>query len=237
MHLSKEVHFYCFNPRTRVGCDHSISSRYLARSRFQSAHPRKVRLFSWGSPRPHRRFNPRTPWEVRCICGRTYTRGVRFNPRTHEGCDDPFRFFHDHIDVSIRAPAIGTMATHSKIRPFRVPSPPLDPQNRRVLGKPFPTHASLRPFSQRGNESILWSLWIHTRTFLWLISLSFVLRLQNFGRHLKTTFLWFISSPNQAMSSTSPDNQSPHQAFPLIYQQDFIYKKCNTSLKPFFTKK
>ena len=54
------------------------------------------------------------------------------------GGDDPFRFFHDHIDVSIRAPAIGTMTTHSKIRQVRALATPLSAQNRHNLGNPFP---------------------------------------------------------------------------------------------------
>ena len=43
--------------------------------------------------------------------------------------------------VSIRAPAWDAMATHSKVRPFQAPFPPLRPQNRRNFGNPFPlTH-------------------------------------------------------------------------------------------------
>ena len=52
--------------------------------------------------------------------------------------------------VSIRAPTQGAMATHSKIRPFRVPSPPLSQQNRRILGNPSQlTHPCARPLRKK----------------------------------------------------------------------------------------
>ena len=41
-------------------------------------------------------------------------------------------------EVSIRAPAIGAMATHSKIRQVRALATPLSAQNRHNLGNPFP---------------------------------------------------------------------------------------------------
>ena len=99
--------------------------------------------------------------------------------------------------VSIRAPAWGAMATHSKIRPFRAPSHPLIAQNRRNLGNPFPhRHPYVRPLREKMSR-----FYDHLRFALELsfgISHSFVLRLQNFGRPRQTTFFWSNPSPNQA---------------------------------------
>ena len=55
-----------FNPRTRVGCDWWRFSIMSPRTRFQSTHPRGVRL--------------KTPQKTFCLVS-------SFNPRTRVGCD------------------------------------------------------------------------------------------------------------------------------------------------------
>ena len=116
------------------------------------------------------------------------------------------------------------MATHSKMHPIRAPSPPLSQQSRRNLGNPFPlTHPCDRSLQKKTHR-----FYVHLRFALERSFGSshrpFVLRLQNFGRPRQTTFLWSTSSPNQSAGSTLLDNQRPHQTFPLVYQQNFIYK-------------
>ena len=125
------------------------------------------------------------------------------------------------------------MATHSKICPLRLPSPPLSQQNQRILGNPFPlTHPCARPRREK--------------TCRFYVCLRFELKL-SFGlshRHLccgckisvalrQTTFFWFISSPNQATYSTFPHNQSSHKTFLLVHQQNIICKKHSTDSKEF----
>ena len=94
-----------------------------------------------------------------------------------------------HSVISIRAPTRGAMATHSKIRPLRGPSPPLSPQNRRYFGNPFslthPCDRSLREKTSRFYDHLGFEL-----ELFFGISHSFVLRLQNFGRPRQTTFFW-----------------------------------------------
>ena len=101
----------CFNPRTRVGCDCPREVRRLAKSLFQSTHPRGVRRDdgqngsrasdvsihapAWGataaavcwcvSPSS---FNPRTRVGCDRHWGQYHARGPpSFNPRTRVGCD------------------------------------------------------------------------------------------------------------------------------------------------------
>ena len=65
-----------FNPRTHVGCDAAANASDITKLKFQSTHPRGVRL----------RINP----------GRT--RNINFNPRTHVGCDfNTLTFFDGKI--------------------------------------------------------------------------------------------------------------------------------------------
>ena len=100
-----------FNPRTHEGCDRGALGKYLEGVRFQSPHPRRVRLtlsffmlgfHSFQSPHPRRvrpnkkrsghraaYFNPRTHEGCDGITVRTAAGSNNFNPRTHEGCDRP----------------------------------------------------------------------------------------------------------------------------------------------------
>ena len=59
-----------FNPRTREGCDKKLPDNIQGYYRFQSTHPRRVRLF---------KFLSKT------------SRIINFNPRTREGCDVLFK--------------------------------------------------------------------------------------------------------------------------------------------------
>ena len=105
--------------------------------------------------------------------------------------------------ISIRAPAWGAMATHSKIRPFRVPFHPHRSKNRRILGNPFPLkHPCDRPLREKTHR-----FYDHLRFALehfWLISPVFVSRLQNFGHPRPTTFFWLnrVTQPSDKVDLT-----------------------------------
>ena len=100
----------CFNPRTRVGCDFSSSTRRLHGEEFQSTHPRGVRQKrclklsepekvsihapAWGATSPSRVV--KTPQEVSIHAPawgatppviKSSQSSQSFNPRTRVGCD------------------------------------------------------------------------------------------------------------------------------------------------------
>ena len=78
----------CFNPRTRVGCDHPAGYCQGVEDAFQSTHPRGVRHMPEGSPAAGVGVSIHAPaWGATCryIYGRC--RAARFNPRTRVGCD------------------------------------------------------------------------------------------------------------------------------------------------------
>ena len=102
------THKFSFNPRTHEGCDiiHLLLSANVLR--FQSTHPRGVRLPLFTKPLLSIiRFNPRTHegCDLAWLSGKHMT--VSFNPRTHEGCDDFFFAFCYRTAVSIHAPTRG----------------------------------------------------------------------------------------------------------------------------------
>ena len=74
-----------FNPRTCMGCDIFVDSRFSIQYLFQSTHPHGVR-----HKRRKKRFNQRC-----------------FNPRTRMGCDEDGRRYNNLTSVSIHAPAWG----------------------------------------------------------------------------------------------------------------------------------
>ena len=81
-----------FNPRTREGCDLSAPSVHCRRSRFQSTHPRGVRLQLAGAilmTLSH--FNPRTREGCDDASPFSASALLDFNPRTREGCDRDHR--------------------------------------------------------------------------------------------------------------------------------------------------
>ena len=82
-----------FNPRTREGCDLSAPSVHCRRSRFQSTHPRGVRLQLAGAilmTLSH--FNPRTREGCDDASPFSASALLDFNPRTREGCDPIHRY-------------------------------------------------------------------------------------------------------------------------------------------------
>ena len=120
-----------FNPRTREGCDKSTMPKSWTRRKFQSTHPRGVRLIKFfyescgtyisihapaRGATPHgvdvhsvrKNFNPRTREGCDVQSFYLYLNVQYFNPRTREGCD-----LEDLLDaagivwISIHAPARG----------------------------------------------------------------------------------------------------------------------------------
>ena len=93
-----------------------VSSRKSVLRSFQSAHPRGVRYLSSGNPEKRGKFQSAHPRGVRSqarTLGGTHT---RFNPRTHEGCDDRDRLSDGLFVVSIRAPTRGAISLRSSPR-------------------------------------------------------------------------------------------------------------------------
>ena len=87
-----------FNPRTREGCDGKLDYFNRDISRFQSTHPRRVRLSMLS-------LNRYLPFD--------------FNPRTREGCDNPnFWGNRDYNQISIHAPAKGATVLFSHFNSF-----------------------------------------------------------------------------------------------------------------------
>ena len=124
-----------FNPRTHVGCDEELNT-LIAHYKFQSTHPRGVRLDSqkflqmdanisihaptWGATST----TLPTPFEIKISIhaptwGATKNRQYQtdttedFNPRTHVGCDSLEDTYHLTQVISIHAPTWG--ATDGKI--------------------------------------------------------------------------------------------------------------------------
>ena len=138
--------------------------------------------------------------------------------------------------VSIRAPAWGAMATHSKIRPFRALAHPLITQNRRNLWSPFPlTLHCILPIREKTHR-----FYDHLELALeHSISSShhFCVAVVNFRSPAPNDLLLVkFTSPNQATSSTLLDKQRPHQTLPLVYEQSIFYKECSTYSKTFLQK-
>ena len=86
-----------FNPRTREGCDNHTNSPNPKSNRFQSTHPRRVRL--------GRLLIAREP--------------RYFNPRTREGCDDSRTVSSASSVISIHAPAKGATVTYNTFAELR----------------------------------------------------------------------------------------------------------------------
>ena len=120
----------CFNPRTRVGCDHYLRHSVAKVNRFQSTHPRGVRLIAMATQRlimmfqsTHPRgvrqtltlfsilfyigFNPRTRVGCDVSMLRRFPLASCFNPRTRVGCDFLKLNLSIYNIVSIHAPAWG----------------------------------------------------------------------------------------------------------------------------------
>ena len=80
---------FCFNPRTREGCDFTSESYNPSLNLFQSTHPRGVRhdlLRYFGQPTNVSIHAPARGATYSGRCKRASE--ARFNPRTREGCDE-----------------------------------------------------------------------------------------------------------------------------------------------------
>ena len=118
----------CFNPRTHEGCDllplpcvaasavsiHAptrgathISKVLPRRTRFQSTHPRGVRLSDEEFLTLYTWFQSTHPRGVRHGREPGGCCGISFNPRTHEGCDEQIVESYILLIVSIHAPTRG----------------------------------------------------------------------------------------------------------------------------------
>ena len=85
--FSDDLVLLSFNPRTRTGCDLTAYTSILSRIQFQPTHPHGVRrshelMSSWA-----RWFQPTHPHGVRPQCLVCIHARPRFNPRTRTGCD------------------------------------------------------------------------------------------------------------------------------------------------------
>ena len=76
-----------FNPRTHVGCDAAANASDITKLKFQSTHPRGVRLRINPGRTRNINFNPRTHVGCDPAASGPRTTHADFNPRTHVGCD------------------------------------------------------------------------------------------------------------------------------------------------------
>ena len=93
-----------FNPRTHVGCDLKSFHRSSGTVLFQSTHPRRVRPRRSLFAKPWVRFQSTHPRRVRRNRSTAVLRLLRFNPRTHVGCDQSWCPSWLPVGVSIHAP-------------------------------------------------------------------------------------------------------------------------------------
>ena len=141
--MKKLALYKCFNPRTHTGCDllgkvlttrlYSFQSTHPHGVRlslyqlkkvleeFQSTHPHGVRQSQALTPHAWHRFQSTHPHGVRPEAVYPgFTSIIRFNPRTHTGCDFPLISPpNDKINVSIHAPTRG--ATNKDKRTKNMP--------------------------------------------------------------------------------------------------------------------
>ena len=108
---------WCFNPRTRVGCDKDNNWRYYYKW-FQSTHPCGVRpQVILTSSRAHG-FQSTHPCGVRLQNYSSKITRQCFNPRTRVGCDERKLFATGVIDrVSIHAPVWGATIDPATVSP------------------------------------------------------------------------------------------------------------------------
>jgi len=76
-----------FNPRTHGGCDGSATGSGKPQTKFQSTHPRGVRLPAFAGFAVAVDFNPRTHGGCDVVECHSDNSVSNFNPRTHGGCD------------------------------------------------------------------------------------------------------------------------------------------------------
>ena len=121
------------------------------------------------------------------------------------------------VDISIRAPARGAMATHSKIRLIRTLTITHRAQNRHDLGNPRPRkHPCIRPLREKTHR-----FYDHLRFTLRPFTLAYltisVSRLQNFSRPAKATFFWsnHVTQPSDEFDLARQSTTSPILSFGL----------------------
>ena len=85
--MKKLALYKCFNPRTHTGCDSLKLSFTLSLPKFQSTHPHGVRLVVLTSSNNLIIVSIHAPTRGATPCVITIDPSVRFNPRTHTGCD------------------------------------------------------------------------------------------------------------------------------------------------------
>ena len=76
-----------FNPRTHEGCDMTATTQLFDVLKFQSTHPRGVRLQGDANADGGIEFQSTHPRGVRLGFSLFILLSQSFNPRTHEGCD------------------------------------------------------------------------------------------------------------------------------------------------------
>ena len=102
------MHTCYFNPRTREGCDSPRTYTCFPFVRFQSTHPRGVRLSPHKKNVSAKPFQSTHPRGVRLLANLVGAKLGNFNPRTREGCDlRCVVHLIKHCDISIHAPARG----------------------------------------------------------------------------------------------------------------------------------
>ena len=79
---------FCFNPRTRVGCDAKNVCLILSKALFQSTHPCGVRLYHQVTRTSSSRFQSTHPCGVRLYKNSRHSKRMSFNPRTRVGCNN-----------------------------------------------------------------------------------------------------------------------------------------------------
>ena len=92
----------------------------LQNVKFQSTHPHGVRHTIRGRPAMLREFQSTHPHGVRRSVPQSHDQGLRFNPRTHTGCDSSADDIQLTDDVSIHAPTRGATALRRTARALRM---------------------------------------------------------------------------------------------------------------------
>ena len=91
--MKKLALYKCFNPRTHTGCDLAKLRIFLTPNGVSIHAPTRGATRRCHGIRYNRhRFQSTHPHGVRRTTGRRYKRRVRFNPRTHTGCDSVSKY-------------------------------------------------------------------------------------------------------------------------------------------------
>ena len=103
-----------------MGCDNIWRVRRKDH-RFQSTHPRGVRRVVCLSDTEQQSVSIHAPtWGATLYCYRAIWRIIRFNPRTHVGCDTgDYAATFVHCKVSIHAPTWGATPATANYQPIR----------------------------------------------------------------------------------------------------------------------